>query len=810
MAKFKLSNLKPGAFFVLDGATGTELQKMGMPDGESPESWGLKNPEKLSEIHSAYLEAGSDIVYSCTFGGNPFKLAEFGMDKDCRKINCELAKIAKKALGGKGFVAGDIGPSGLFVEPFGQLPFEDAVSGFKKQIRGLEDGGADLLVIETMMDIQEARAALIAAKEATSLPVVVSMTFSDDGRTLTGSDPLAALVTLQSLGADAVGCNCSLGPEAILAMIIEMSRHSKVPLFAKPNAGLPKLVDGKTVFDMSPDEFADFAPKFLEAGVAMLGGCCGTTPDFIRAIRRSLSSCKVSSKARSECRESSLSSPRKALFFTAGKPTLVVGERINPSGKQIMKDELKEGKFMELRRLAIEQKEAGADILDVNVGAPGADEKKNLPEAVKILSSLVDLPLCLDSSDIEALEKALRIYPGRALINSVSFESVKINKLLPAAAKYGAMFVLLPLGDDEIPMEAETRKSYVKKVFKAAARHNYSPEDFLVDGLVMTVSSNRMAAVETLKLIEWASENSYGSIVGLSNVSFGLPERKWINSSFLAMAVSRGLTCAILNPSSEEMLSMRMASDVLAGRDPNCKNYVQKFQQGKGEAPRKSDASKLLGTPEEQLYEAVLKGNKDAIQDLVRRALDSGTEASVIVDKTLIPAINQVGDLFDKKQYYLPQLIMSAEAMKAAFDLLEPLLMKGLAGSGAAKQKTKVILATVKGDIHDIGKNIVALMLKNYGFEVIDLGKDVSSEKILASLVESGAELVGLSALMTTTMGVMGEIISTCRNGGFPKVKFMVGGAVLDQSYADQIGADGYAPDSVEAVKLAKKLSGLA
>ncbi len=799
-----LQNLVQKKILLLDGATGTELQKAGMPQQEAPELWVLKNPETLADVQRKYIDSGSQVIYTCTFGANKFKLAEFGFKGSCSEINRKLAQISRKAAGSKTLVAGAMGPTGLFIEPFGQLPFEDAVSAFKEQIKGLEDGGADLIIIETMMDIQEARAALIAAKEISGLPAIVSMTFTEDGRTLTGTCPSAAVVTLQSLGAAAVGCNCSIGPDAMLRLIEIMGKVSEVPLLAKPNAGLPRLINGKTVFEMSPAKFASFGPAFVKAGCSLLGGCCGTAPDFISELKNKISKISRPPFKHGPSR-AYLSSSRKTVEIGADCPIVIVGERINPTGKQLLKDELKTSTFKELRRLALEQKDKDADILDVNVGAPGVDEKKTLPDAVSILSPLVDTPLCLDSSDIVAIEKALRIYPGRALINSISFESRKIRKLLPAAAKYGAMFILLPLGDDEIPETAQRRKKYVERIMNAAEKHGFRKKDVIIDGLVMAVSSNQSAAHETLALVEWATQNSFNTILGLSNVSFGLPERKWINAAFLAMAAAKGLTCAIMNPTSEELASIRTACDVLTLKDKGCVKYVGHFQQDTKEQ-KAAKAGAMPATLEQLIFESVVKGDREHIGQIIDDGLAKGIAPRKMVDEILIPAINKVGDLFDRKEYYLPQLIMSAETMKAAFEVLEPMLASENR-SGPVKEKTKVILATVKGDIHDIGKNIVALMLKNYGFDVIDLGKDVGHAKIIEAVRKSGAKIVGLSALMTTTMSNMVEIIGECRKAGLRDVKFLVGGAVVDQAFADEIGADGYAPDSVEAVKLVKSQS---
>ncbi len=787
---------------ILDGATGTELQNSGLPQGACPELWVSKNPDKLIDIQGKYVKAGSNAVYTCTFGANRLKLKEFVKEPKVEELNRRLARISREAVDGKAFVAGCIGPTGTFVEPFGDLPFEEAVGVFGEQAKGLLKGGVDFFVIETMMDVQEARAALIAIREICDLPVIVSMTYTEQGQTLTGTPPETALVTLQSLGASAVGCNCSVGPLGMLSLVMAMKPFATVPILAKPNAGLPKIVNGKTVFDMDPDEFASFAPQLIKAGVNIIGGCCGTNPEYISKLKAAVKGMMPENPRLSSI--GALSSSRKTVFITQNQPLRIIGERINPTGKKTLQEELKAGKFKEVRRFAVEQKQKGADVLDVNTGMPGINEKETLFATVRILSHVSDVPLCVDSSKPEAIEAALRIYPGRALINSISCEKEKLRRLLPIAAKYGAMFILLPLGDGDIPEKAGDRIRYVAKIMAGARKFGFTEKDVILDGLVMTVSANQEAAKETLKLVDWGSRNGFSTVLGLSNVSFGLPERKWINSAFLSMAVSRGLTFAIANPDSIELMSTKFAADVLTGRDKGCRSFITHFQSS-AESANLAKTQPLAVSISEHIFKDVLNGDKDRICGDVEKALKEKFEPRKIVDDCLIPAINKVGELFDKREYFLPQLIMSAEAMKTAFDFLEPRLRES-GKSEKAVAKRKIILATVKGDIHDIGKNIVALMLKNYGYEVIDLGKDVGYESVIKAANESGAEIIGLSALMTTTMTQMKTIIGKCRKSGLKKVKYIVGGAVVTQDYADEIGADGYAPDSVEAVRLVQKL----
>ncbi len=782
---------------LLDGSTGAALQRRGMPSGVCPEKWALDNPEALIQLQKEYINAGSEIILTFTLGGTRAKLSEYGMEKEAVKINTGLAEVSKKTAGKNALVAGDIGPTGRFPRPFGDMAFAECVDMFKEQVCGLLKGGVDLFLIETMFDIQEARAALLAVKESCSLPVMVSMTYDETQRTITGTDPVSALITLQNLGADFVGVNCSTGPKEIVRIIKIMKPYAEVPLFAKPNAGLPRLVKGKTVFKMGAGEFASYTKAFVKAGVNMLGGCCGTTPEFIKEIKKKL---KGSKPAKAKIKPySAVSSSRNTVMIGAGKEPIIVGERINPTGKKLLQEELRQGKTTETMRFAQEQLEHGAKILDVNVGMPGIDEKQTMTDAVELLSAAAESPLCIDSSSPDVIESALRIYPGRALINSISGEKNKLKKLLPVAARYGAMFILLPITEKGVPETAEKRIAVIKKVFKEAQKYGFEKKDIVIDGLVMTVSSNRDAAKETLKVIAWAKKNGFNSIVGLSNVSFGLPERQVINSTFFSLARKKGLTMAIANPMADLTIKDKMAEDVLLGRDKNAAAFIARFSQIKPEAQKQ--ASRINTT--DAIFNAVVKGNKESIVDLIDTALKEKQDPKEITDNILIPAINKVGELYDKKEYFLPQLIASAEAMKTAFAKLEPLL----AGKTIQGNKAKIVIATVKGDIHDIGKNIVVLMLKNYGFEVYDLGKDVHEYVIVAKAKEVNPDIIALSALMTTTMVEMKVVIDKAKQEGL-KCKFLIGGAVITSAFAQEIGADGYARDAYEAVKKAKILTG--
>jgi 5-methyltetrahydrofolate--homocysteine methyltransferase len=803
----RIQSLLKKEIIILDGATGTELQKKGLPAGVCPELWCLENPKIIKEIHASYQRAQAQIIYSCTFGANRFKLAQYGIDKRTYQINRDLAQLAKKAVGGKALVAGDIGPTGMFVEPFGPLAFEEAVDAFKEQVRGLIDGGCDLIVIETMIDIQEARAVLLAVKETKDIFTIACMTYEKDGHTLNGTDPVSALITLQSLGADAVGCNCSTGPEKMLEFIALMKPYATVPLIAKPNAGVPRLENGKTIFDLGAAEFGVYGKKLAAAGANMIGGCCGTTPAHIQKLAKAVSQAKPKPPIRKSI--GTLSSARGHLLFADNKPLFIAGERINPTGKKALQQELIEGKTSIIRQMAVDQEKQGAHLLDVNVGQPGIDETKTIKAAISLLATASKLPLIVDSSKVETIEAALRIYPGRMLINSISGEKKKLDKLLPLAAKYGAMFILLPLTDGDIPRISSKHQALIKKIFSKAKTFGFTKDDFIVDCLVMAVAADDQAAQETLKTLRWCTEVFHcRTILGLSNVSFGMPGRPWLNAAFLAMAQLSGLTMAIANPASVELMNIKKAADALMAREKGSLNYIEHFSASIARANLtlpllKSTASGHTGMetliPQEKVAGAIIEGDRESIIPLIESALAAGITASGLVDEVMIPAIVRVGDLYEKKIYFLPQLMGSAEAMKKALNYLEPQLKKA-----ATADKGKILIATVKGDIHDIGKNIVALLLRNYGYSVIDLGKDVATKNILDAAKKEKPDVIGLSALMTTTMINMKEVIDAVRAAGI-NTNFILGGAVVTEAYAQSVGAF-FAKDGVVAVKIVERL----
>lgn len=805
--------LNKGAI-VLDGATGTNLMAAGMPIGVCPEAWVMEHQDVLYDLQSAYVKAGTNIVYAPTFTGNRIKLEEYGLEDRIEEINTELVRLSKRAVDGKALVAGDMTMTGKQLFPLGDLMFEELVDVYKEQASILDHAGADLFVVETMMSLQECRAAVIAIKEVSDLPIMVTLSYNEDGRTLFGTPPETAVVVLQSLGVDAIGINCSTGPMEMVELVEKMAQYSTVPILAKPNAGLPELEDDKTVYKMTPQEFADAAVALVNAGASIVGGCCGTTPEHIKALSDAVR--KLPIRKPLERHRRILTSERKNVEIDLDGGFIVVGERINPTGKKKLQAELKEGKLDLVRQMAMEQEENGAKILDINMGMNGIDEKEMMKSVIYEVSSTVDCPLCIDSSHVDVIEEALKIYPGRALINSISLESEKIEKLLPVAAKYGAMFILLPLSDEGLPKDAAEKHRIINTVYDKAMALGMAHEDIVVDGLVATIGANPDAAKECYETISYCkNDKKLPTICGLSNISFGLPERMYVNTAFLTMAICNGLTMAIANPSQELLMNAAFSSDMLLNRPYSDIAYIERMNmlaekkaQYETVVVKKqpdSAAGDSTGTNtnggNDAIFQAVLKGSKGSILDEVKKVLDAGKKPDEIINESLIPAINEVGELFNKKKYFLPQLIGSANTMKHAIDYLEPLLEKNDTG----ENMPTLVIATVEGDIHDIGKNLVVLMLKNYGYNVIDMGKDVPCEDIVNKAIEENAAVIGLSALMTTTMLRMKDVIELCKEKGCSS-KVIIGGACITQSYADEIGADGYSKDAAECVKLVEKL----
>lgn len=859
MKKQQFRDFCADRYILLDGATGSNLIKKGMPSGVCPEQWILEHPQALVELQRDYVAAGTNILYAPTFTANRIKLEEYGLaDRQEEMIHglvaLSLQAAGRNVDGGQHvLVAGDLTMTGQQLRPMGTLELETLIEVYKEQIRMLESAGVDLLVVETMMSLGETRAALIAAREITELPVMVTMTFEADGRTLFGTDAETAAIVLESLGADAIGVNCSTGPAKMKGIVEAMARVSTLPLIAKPNAGLPAVdKQGQTVYDMDSADFVAEMEELIETGAVILGGCCGTDPAYIAGLKRLVQGKKPAGRPRRPEGVRYLTSERKTLAFGLEDPFMIIGERINPTGKKKLQEQLRNGNMDLVLQFAQEQDDCGASVLDVNMGMSGIDEKAMMLRVLEEVQGVTDLPLSLDSSHIEVLEAALRHYPGRALVNSVSYETEKYEKLLPIVQKYGAMFILLPLSDKGLPEDLEEKKQIIDRIVTRALELGMRREDIVVDGLVTTIGANKRAGMETLETIRYCKAQGLATVCGLSNISFGMPARPYVNTAFLTLAIYEGLTMAIANPSQEMLVCGALATDMLkvkkdadlryieyasqlqstsgipagAGKpgasagmsqsdpgatagmgqsDPGVLSGVGQSKSGTASAFGQSGGS--AGAPQtylQKIADAVLRGNRNGIVAMTREAVAAGEDPSTLLNDSLLPAINKVGDLFEKKKYFLPQLIASAEAMKNAIEVLEPYLLKGQDG----ESMPVVVIATVEGDIHDIGKNLVALMLKNYGFKVIDLGKDVPGETIVQAAKEHHADIIALSALMTTTMQRMREVVALVHQEGVT-ARIMVGGAVITQEYADEIHADGYSKDAAEAVKLARRLLGM-
>lgn len=894
---FDLKALLKAGPVLLDGATGTNMFAAGMPTGVCPEAWICEHPQVLLELQQGYVRAGSRIIYAPTFSGNRIKLEEYGLTDRLEEINTRLTKLSLQAAKSSDsccYVAGNLTMTGQSLKPIGPLDFEELVDVYKEQVRAIAAAGADLFVIETMMSLAETRAAVLAVKETTDLPVIVTMSFDENGKTLYGTDPVTALVVLQAMGIEAFGMNCSSGPEAMKPWFEKMKNYAKIPLIAKPNAGLPKLIDGNSVFDMKAEDFRKEMMGLIEAGASVVGGCCGTTPEYIRLLSEGCKENFVENGRWAQMYDEIYKAPeaayarvltsecaRKELTLDGG--FTVVGERINPTGKKKMQAALKANDMELVCEMAESQTDRGAGVLDINVGMPGIDEKSMMLQVMEQVSAVVTTPLCLDSSDPAVLEAALRVYPGRALVNSASAEQLKLEKVLPLVKKYGAMCIVLPMNDSGIPTSVEERLENIQCVLEHAYALGLTKEDIVVDGLVGAVGALPNAGRDTLDTIAWCRAHDIATICGLSNISFGLPDRSYVNSVFLALAISRGLTMAIANPSQELLMRSGFAADLLMAKEEANLRYIevsqrfdeenaqkevlaaQKMQSAlaagaagtnglanagaggagnanaqsvggsgaagtgsgntavgsgnmavslgntvsgvagsiEGAASNNSSAKALTGLLAD-IHTDVVKGYGKRIVGHVQEALSSGIEASDILNEALIPAINLVGDYFAKQKYFLPQLMLSADAMRKAVDDLEPVLKQNRSDvSGPV-----VVIATVKGDVHDIGKNLVAMMMSNYGFDVHDLGKDVDKTTIIDAALEYNAQIICLSALMTTTMQYMKEVVELA-NEKCPEAKVIIGGAATTQSYADEIGAAGYSEDAVGAVALVKRLLNL-
>ncbi|MEG6566318.1 homocysteine S-methyltransferase family protein [Thermoanaerobacterium saccharolyticum] len=791
-------NLK-NSVIVFDGAMGTMLQKKGLKTGECPEYYNLSQPDIVYEIHKSYIDAGADVIETNTFGANRIKLKSYNLSDKLPEIVKSAVQIARKAAGDKA-VALSIGPIGELMEPFGKLTFDEAYSAFAEVAVEGEKAGADLAIIETMSDILEAKAAILAVKENTNLKAICTMTFQEDGRTLMGTDPVTAVVSLQGLGLDAIGVNCSTGPDMMADIVKRMAEVSRIPILAQPNAGMPHLENGMTLYDITKEQFAVETKKLLECGASIVGGCCGTTPEFIKLLKAEVHGTEKESIVK---KYTAVSSNTKTIFIGSDYPVCIIGERINPTGKKKLSAAIKEGNFNLIYEEALSQEKLGASLLDVNIGVPGINEEELMPKIISQVQNIVNVPLQIDSSNVRAIEKAVRIVRGKPIINSVSAKDKSLQEVLPIVKKYGTSVIGLTISDDGLPKNADERLKNAEKIVKAALDYGIPKEDIIIDCIALTVSSEQTAAMETLKAINLVkSKLGVSTVIGLSNISYGLPERQFINTAFLAMAVSYGLDAVIVNPNDKITMDILNASMVLSTRDKRCERYINTYKKddGTNKTPASSSSveKKTDGNASEMLYRNILEGKKADIDRLVLEILNEGVEPLSIVDNTVIPALKDVGDKYDKGIYFLPQLLNSAEVVESAFKVLKEKMPKGMGSKG------KIILATVEGDIHDIGKNIVKVLLENYGYEVIDLGKDVKPSIIVDEVKRTNAKLVGLSALMTTTLNNMEKTINILRKEH--DVKIMVGGAVLTKDYAMKIGADYYGANAQEAVRIADKV----
>ena len=773
----------------LDGAMGTMLQRGGMKPGELPELLNLTNPALLEGIHRQYIEAGSQVIYANTFGANSRKLRR--TEHTVAEVVAAGVAAAKRAAEGAGaLVALDIGPLGELLEPMGTLTFEAAYDQFAEIVRAGAKAGADLAVIETMTDLYEAKAALLAVKENSDLPVMVTMSFDETGRTFTGCTVASMARTLEGLGADAIGLNCSLGPKQVLPMLRELCANTRLPVIAKPNAGLPDPVDGH--YDLTPAAFAEAMVEAVKAGVSIVGGCCGTDPAYIRALHEAVKDMTPGERRYEPC--GFVCTPTMPVRLDGVR---VIGERINPTGKKRFQQALLENDLDYIVDIAVAQMDAGAAILDVNVGHPGVDEVAMLPRVIKKIQEAVDLPLQLDSSNPDALEAGLRVYNGKPAVNSVNGKPEVLRRVLPMVRKYGAAVVGLTLDEDGLPDSADKRVAIAERIVEAAGQQGIPREDVWIDCLTLTVSAQQEQAEETLTAVRRVTrELGLHTVLGVSNISFGLPNRPLLTQTFLIRAIDSGLTLPIINPNQKEMMDAVAACRVLSGEDVESRDYVARFAGQQQEAPKPAGSSLTLD-------EAIIRGLRGEAGKLAKAALETEDELA-LVEKHLIPALDRVGEDYEKGVVFLPQLLSAAQAAQSVFEVVRASLAEK---GGTPEKKGRLLIATVRGDIHDIGKNIVRTVLENYGYDVLDLGRDVPPETILRTVREQGIRLVGLSALMTTTLPAMEETIRQLRTLPEPPV-IMVGGAVVTPEYARQMGADYYSKDARQSVEIARKVLG--
>jgi len=794
-----LALLRSGEPVVFDGSMGTRLQSLGLAPGACPEEFNLTHPDTVAAVHGEYVEAGARVVGTNTFGANRKKLSAYGLENEVATVVTRAVEVARKAAVGRAAVGLSVGPTGTFLEPVGPLAFADALAIFSEPIRAAREAGADLVIIETMSDLLEVRAAAVAAKDA-GLPFVITMTFEDDGRTVLGTPPGAAAAVAGALGASMMGANCSLGPKELLAIAKALLAESRVPVMIQPNAGLPRLVDGATVFPTGPEEFAREMAKYLALGIRGVGGCCGTTAEHIRALAEAARDKGTFNPLLAG--GTILTSRSRFVRCGPGYPLGIIGERINPTGKKKLSAELTAGKTDKVREEALGQASAGATLLDVNVGVPGLSEAEQLPRVVRLVQNIVDCPLVLDSADPAALEAALLVTPGKPLLNSVSGKKESLEQVLPMAVRYGAAVLALPLDKTGVPRTAQERLEVVRRILEAAEGCGLAREDLVIDGLTLAVGADPEQPTEILRTLRLLREElGLTTVLGVSNVSYGLPARAVMNASFLSMAVAAGLDFAIVNPYDEAVMGSIRSADALLQRDAGAKRYLAAFS-GTDEKKRQASGPGGAPTVAERIGEAVITGDREAIGPLVEQALDDGVEPMEISSGLLIPALEEVGERFGRKEFFLPQVIGAAEAAKAAFDVLKRKFPQKESEKGDA-----VVMATVEGDIHDIGKNIVVTLLENHGYRIVDLGTNVSPGKILAAVEEHQPKMIGLSALMTTTLPAMEATIRQIRKAGYD-TPVVIGGAVVTEEYALQIGANAYAANAMEGVRVVKELLG--